>query len=130
MTTLFLAASLIRVFEGLKLTAYQDTGGKLTIGYGHTGPDVTPGLTITFAQAEALFEKDAAPLLAAVKDRGLYEAAALVSFGYNCGAGALQRLLAGEISLANYGRTDRKGNLLPGLAARRDLEAALIASAK
>jgi len=34
-------------FEGLRLTAYQDQVGVWTIGYGHTGPDVYQGLTIT-----------------------------------------------------------------------------------
>ena len=34
-------------FEGLRLNAYYDLGGVLTIGYGHTGPDVTAGQQIT-----------------------------------------------------------------------------------
>lgn len=52
-----------KYFESLKLKAYPDpaTGGKpWTIGYGHTGSDVYPGLVITQAKADALFEVDIA----------------------------------------------------------------------
>lgn len=55
--------------EGLRLYAYDDKTGRqvkvgdpvkgvLTIGWGHTGPDVFPGQTITREEAEALFDKD------------------------------------------------------------------------
>lgn len=47
--------------EGCVLDAYPDpaTGGDpWTIGYGHTGPDVHPGLVITQTDAHALLEKD------------------------------------------------------------------------
>ena len=37
---------LIKKFEGCRLTAYADVAGVWTIGYGHTGKDVVPGLTI------------------------------------------------------------------------------------
>ncbi len=30
----------LKEFEGLRLEAYRCAGGKLTIGYGHTGSDV------------------------------------------------------------------------------------------
>jgi ABC-type branched-subunit amino acid transport system substrate-binding protein len=49
---------LIQQFEGLRLKAYQDAVGVWTIGYGHTGPDVTPGLVISQAQADALLARD------------------------------------------------------------------------
>lgn len=49
---------LLRTFEGCNLTSYQDSGGIWTVGYGHTGPDVTQGMTITQAQAEQLFQND------------------------------------------------------------------------
>ena len=39
--------ALTEQFEACRLTAYQDQVGVWTIGYGHTGPDVTPKLTIT-----------------------------------------------------------------------------------
>lgn len=47
--------------EGLRLTAYGDplTGGEpWTIGYGHTGADVRPGLVWTAQQAEAALIAD------------------------------------------------------------------------
>ena len=138
MTIALLAAKLIQSFEGCKLTAYWDKTGKVwTIGFGHT-KKVTNGDTITFDQAVALFEQDSAPLMALVQDRPLVEAAALVSFGYNCGMVALKRFLAGDIQIkgeafiANgypYGETSG-GIKLAGLVSRRQLEAALIESVK
>ena len=50
--------SLIKEFEGRLLHAYHDIAGVLTIGYGHTGPDVHIGQIITEEDAEALLVKD------------------------------------------------------------------------
>jgi lysozyme len=50
--------ALTEQYEGCRLTAYQDQVGVWTIAYGHTGADVTPGLTITQTEAEALLAKD------------------------------------------------------------------------
>lgn len=55
--------------EGERLFAYDDHTGKrinpgdpvqgvLTIGCGHTGPDVFPGMTITREQSRELFDRD------------------------------------------------------------------------
>jgi lysozyme len=44
----------------------QHIAGTLTIGYGHTGPDVFPGQVITQEQAEQLLYKDLAPAEQAV----------------------------------------------------------------
>lgn len=52
--------AMIASFEGLRLTAYQDIVGVWTIGYGHTGPDVKPGLAITRQQADQLLVNDLA----------------------------------------------------------------------
>lgn len=49
---------LIKGHEGCKLTAYLCPAGKWTIGYGHTGPDVYKGLTISQERAEELFIQD------------------------------------------------------------------------
>jgi len=60
---------LIKSSEALRLSAYDDvTGnnvavgdvclGTITIGWGHTGPDVRPGMTITEEEAERLFQQD------------------------------------------------------------------------
>jgi lysozyme len=46
--------------EGCRLTAYLDTVGVWTIGYGHTGPEVRKGLKWTQAQAEDALLTDAA----------------------------------------------------------------------
>ena len=52
-----LGLELIKHFEGLRLKAYRDSGGVLTIGYGHT-TNVYEKQTITEAEAETLFAKD------------------------------------------------------------------------
>lgn len=125
-TTGELAAALIAVFEGCRLTAYRDTGGVLTIGIGHT-KGVTDGMVITQAQAAQFFSEDAAPLLALVNGMPLLEGAALASFGFNCGQGALKRVLAGHDTVGDrVHTTDRKGKVLAGLVARRHLEELLM----
>jgi len=124
MTTIQLASKLIRVFEGVKLTAYQDSGGVWTIGFGHT-KDVTEGQIITIEQAEAFLDIDANPLLSLVIGTPVLKAAALVSFGYNSGYTSLKHVLAGTANLSDFVH-DRHGNVLQGLVARRGLEASLI----
>ena len=42
--------TLIKHFEGCKLAAYRCPAGVLTIGWGHTGKDVKPGMVITQKQ--------------------------------------------------------------------------------
>jgi lysozyme len=49
--------ALTEASEGLRLKAYQDTGGVWTIGYGHTN-GVRPNQVITKVVAEQLFEID------------------------------------------------------------------------
>jgi GH24 family phage-related lysozyme (muramidase) len=103
--------TLLKTWEGCRLSAYPDPasgGAPWTIGYGHTGVEVVPGLTISQEQAEAWLEQDAAKAAGAV-ERLLSGVAltpcqrdALISFCFNVGAGALERstlrarLLAGE----------------------------------
>lgn len=50
--------SFVKRHEGLRLTAYMDPAGVCTIGYGHTGNDVYPGLSITQAEAESYLNAD------------------------------------------------------------------------
>ena len=50
---------LIKSFEGIRLESYQDVAGIWTVGYGHIR-DVTPGMTITEAQASAFLRQDIA----------------------------------------------------------------------
>ena len=88
--------NLIKQFEGLRLTAYRCSAGVLTIGYGHTGNDVTAGMTITQAQAEELLKNDVKKFEIGVSalttniplTQNQYDA--LVSFAYNVGLGAFQ----------------------------------------
>lgn len=130
---------LIQQFEGLRLKAYQDAVGVWTIGYGHTGPDVTPGLVISQAQADALLARDLSRFEAGVTRLALVplnqnQFDALVSFSYNLGLGSLQnstllRLLnqrdyAG--AAAQFPRWNKAGGkVLPGLTRRRAAEQAL-----
>ncbi len=50
---------LIKKWEGVKFSAYDDGGGVKTIGYGHTGRGVSKG-SITKDEAEQLFASDLA----------------------------------------------------------------------
>ena len=127
---------LIKQFEGLRLTAYQDMVGVWTIGYGHTGPDVKPGLTITQQQAEQLlindlvqFERRVNDLVTVQINQNQFDA--LVSFSYNLGVGALQKstllrlLNAGSYKPAadEFPRWNRAGgNVAAGLTRRRYAE--------
>ena len=89
---------LIRNFEGLRLKAYRDAGGVWTIGYGHTGPDVKPGLVITEKWAEILLKYDVERFERAVAKAVHVQLTpnqfdALVSFSYNLGAETLRTSL-------------------------------------
>ena len=84
--------ALTEQFEGCKLTAYQDQVGVWTIGYGHTGPEVVRGATITLEQAQNLLAKDVGSAAACVNNvvavaLSQEEFDALVDFAFNLGAG-------------------------------------------
>jgi len=69
--------------------------GVLTIGYGHTGPDVTRGMQITETEAERLLKQDLHRFEDEVSwlitvDLKQQEFDAIVSFAFNVGAGALE----------------------------------------
>lgn len=87
--------ALIKQAEGLRLRAYLDSAGILTIGYGHTGPDVTPGKVITESEAEHLLRFDLKRARDAV-DAALRrrptdnQFSAMVSLAYNIGGGAFR----------------------------------------
>jgi lysozyme len=134
--------ALTEMFEGCRLVAYQDQVGVWTIGYGHTGSDVTPGLTITQAQAQALLARDVSSAAACVNNSVLVQLAqeefdALVDFVFNVGAGAfrgsrlLRDLNAGDFAgaAAQFELWDHAGGVVnPGLLRRRQAEAALFSS--
>ena len=84
---------LIKSFETLRLTAYQDPSGIWTCGWGHTGPDVIEGTTCTPEQAETWFQHDTQEAVTAVDtsiQTNVSQAQfdALVSFTFNVGIGA------------------------------------------
>lgn len=90
---------LLKQFEGLELEAYQDIAGVWTIGYGHTGSDVQPGMKITEREAEALLRRDLRSRESAVERLSSVplnqnEFDALVSFVYNVGQNAFSRSTA------------------------------------
>ena len=92
------AIDLIKQFEGLRLKAYQDQAGVLTIGYGHT-KGVTEGMKITKHGAKQLLIEDLARAHAAVdltinKPMTDYEFGAFVSLTHNIGVGAFARSTA------------------------------------
>lgn len=134
-------AELIQSFEGLRLTAYPDpgTGGApWTIGWGHTGPDVKPGLRITRSHAEVLFYSDLMKFEDGVNALAPKapdnQFAALVSFAYNLGLANLRKstLLrkhnTGDHAGAarEFGRWNKaSGRVLAGLTKRRAAEARL-----
>lgn len=85
---------LVKSFEGLKLEAYRCPAGVWTIGYGHTGADVKPGLKIAEQDAEQLLQNDLNQCGIAVEKLVKValtdnQFAALVSFAFNAGAGNL-----------------------------------------
>ena len=82
--------------EGSRNRAYRDSVGILTIGVGHTGPDVHPGLVWTDAQIKDTFAKDIERFEAAVnadtKDKlNQHQFDACVSFAFNIGTGGFHR---------------------------------------
>lgn len=97
---------LIKRFEGLELQAYQDIAGIWTIGYGHTGPDVEPGMRISERDAEELLKNDLRPREEAVArlvsvSLNQNEFDALVSFVYNVGIEAFRKSTARKRLNAN-----------------------------
>lgn len=129
----------IKAWEGCELTAYRCAAGVLTIGYGHTGPDVKPGMRITQDKANELFEADirrfaasVEPLLAGITlNNAQFDA--LVSLAYNIGPGRLAGSTLLRKVKANPADPGIRseflrfvyagGKVLSGLVKRRDAEA-------
>lgn len=141
------ALALIKHFEGCRLKAYPDPGSEdgrpWTIGYGHTGKEVTKGLIWTQAQADAALEDDAARFAMDVErlikvSVTQWQFDALVSFAYNLGAGALAgstllRLLNTydhDGASKQFARWNKNGGqVMRGLVRRRAAETALFLGA-
>ena len=138
--------ALIKQFEGCKLTAYQDSVGVWTIGYGWTKPvdgkPIRAGMTIKQETAERLlktglvsYENDVSRLVKVDLTQGQFDA--LVSFTYNLGARPLststllRKLNAGDYAGAadEFLRWNKAGGkVLNGLTRRREAERALFLS--
>lgn len=124
--------SLIKKFEGCKLSSYKDSVGVLTIGYGHTGKDVKSKMTITQDEADELLKKDIHRFEVHVSEyRKKYkwtqnEFNALVSFAFNIGN--IDQLTKngkrnkGQIADAILLYTKAGGKTLSGLVKRRKAE--------
>lgn len=138
--------NLIKQFEGCKLTAYQDSVGVWTIGYGWTQPvdgkPVSKGMTITQQKANDLltegvaqYEKGVTNLVTVSVNQNQFDA--LVDFAYNLGVNALKgstllkKLNAGDYSGAanEFTKWNKAGGKeLAGLTRRREAEKSLFLS--
>jgi len=131
--------AVIKNFESCKLEAYPDpgTGGApWTIGWGHTGREVKPGLKWTQKQADetlladlARFENGVTSLMTIDLKQGQFDA--LVSFAYNVGLTALKNSTLLEMvnnkrhdqALAQFARWNKSGGrVMKGLIRRRAAE--------
>jgi GH24 family phage-related lysozyme (muramidase) len=140
------AEKIIKQWEGCKLTAYKCPAGVWTIGWGATivnGAAVREGDKISQALADELLRNEINhvagelyKLIPVVKQYGANQQAALISWAYNVGLGAVaestlrKRLLAGESAQAvipqELPRWNKAGNtVLEGLTRRRAAEVAL-----
>mgnify|MGYP006055735879 FL=1 len=147
MKTNLAGIELIKAWEGLRTTAYQDSVGVWTIGYGHTSmagePKVTPGMRITPDQATAILANDLGKYESAVSSALKRtptgnQFAAMVSLCFNVGPGnflkssVLTRFNAGDMQ----GAADAflmwnkaGGKVLQGLVNRREAERKLFLAA-
>ena len=130
---------LIKSSEGCELTAYQDSVGVWTIGFGHTGSDVTPHTVWTQDQADKALQNDLETVYKCIANsvkvemtQGQFDA--LCSFVFNLGCIALRNstllrmLNSGDDVGASeqFSRWSHAGGIeQPGLLARREKEAAL-----
>lgn len=134
---------MIKTWEGCRLRAYRCPAGVLTIGYGHTGPDVSEGQLITREEAETLFEQDIQTFANRVsriirrQDLKQSQFDALVSLAYNIGSEGLRRStllrlveqdpesrnIYNEFMRHNKARINGVLKELPGLTRRRRAEA-------
>lgn len=122
--------------EGCKLKAYLCPANIWTIGYGHTGTDVTEGKVINQAEADRLLVTDLEKFCMAV-DRIVHleltdnQFSALVSLCFNIGATAfgkstlVKKLNERDIigAVQEFPKWNKGGGkVLPGLVKRREDE--------
>lgn len=137
------AEPIIKKEEGFRSTAYQDSAGNWTIGFGHTGPEVVEGMKVTRAEAQQLLAQDMDTAERAVVDSidvplDDGQKQALVSLAYNIGGKAfadstlVQKINAGDFegAAAEFDRWNKitlngAKKVSAGLAKRRDREESL-----
>ena len=126
----------LKEFEGLRLEAYRDAAGVLTIGYGHTGSDISEGDRISEYWADELLKNDLGATEADVRrlhvarTQGQFDA--LVSFAFNLGIGRLSSSTLLKVIRAGGSRSQIRrefkrwvyagGRKLRGLERRREWE--------
>ena len=154
MTPSSAGVSLVQEFEGCEerrpdgtFAAYPDPATKAdpwTIGWGSTGPDVTPGTIWTQQQCDDRLTQDLTSFSAGVSNAiggaatTQHQFDAMVSFAYNLGIGALQgstllklhkqgQFAAAQAEFGKWNKARVNGVLQPmaGLTRRRAAEAAL-----
>lgn len=134
----FKGLNLIKDSEGFEANAYKCPAGVWTIGYGHTR-GVTPDMTITMVEAEALLRQDVKwaenvvnEYVSVPLNQNQFDA--LVSFVFNVGEGNFKdSSLLTELNKGNYKIVPDKlsewvhggGKVLPGLVTRRKAEGVL-----
>lgn len=135
-----LSADFIEQWEGFKGDAYKCPAGVLTIGFGHTGPDVKEGQVVTYKEAYELLCQDIrdhmeglAGFINVPVTEG--QCIAITSLAFNVGVSSvkgsrmLRKLNSGDIEGAaaefSNGWNTSSGKVLPGLTRRRQAEAKL-----
>lgn len=135
-----LLIDLVKRFEGLRLKPYLCSAGVPTIGYGHTGKNITL-LTkpITKEQAELLLASDLRSFYEGTKmlcpNANERQLCALTSFSYNVGLNAIKNstlrkvfnkgdIKGAKIQLLRWNKAG--GRVVKGLTLRRQAEASLL----
>jgi lysozyme len=129
--------TLLKQLEGLKLSAYLDTNGIWTIGYGHT-VDVKKGMVINEIQAETYLKSDVRQSenyvnMLVKKPLNQNQFDALVIFAYNIGGNGFKNsTLLKCLNEKTYDERiafqmrrwvhDSNGNEVEGLKTRREKE--------
>lgn len=128
--------NLIKKYESLRLTAYKDSVGVWTIGYGHT-LGVLPGMIITSSTADSYLRKDVELVENALNKYNFKlsqnQFDALVSLFFNVGTGNIKNfttLLRNDPNSEQVPEKIKKyvyagGKILNGLVRRRAEEAEL-----
>ncbi len=130
--------TLLKHFEGCETTAYQDSVGVWTIGYGHT-KGVHKGMTITTSEADSMLLEELKEYESYVENMVTVELTqeqfdALTVWVYNLGptnfknSTLLKKLNSGDYSAVptEIKRWNKAGGqVLQGLVKRREAEAAM-----